>query len=66
MTLLAAMRDASFNRKPGKAVAYHVVAQSGLSCCGRLLNEGTVLPASAVPASQRCQQQGCKNRWPAG
>jgi len=75
--LEAAMRDASWFRKPGRAGRYHVIVErpSGLhAACGlfALLQQdanafrsrGAIDNAMNVAPVLRCQRNGCRQRWP--
>jgi hypothetical protein len=64
MTIMAAMRDASWFRRPGRARRYHVLKR-GCSACGvyALFVEETKLPANEVPPALRCRRPGCRQAF---
>lgn len=75
--LMAAMRDASWFRKPGRAGRYHVVIKrpDGLeAACGQFAflqrdadafrSRGAIERAADVALVLRCRRNGCRQRWP--
>lgn len=69
-TKLAAPRDASWYRNPGRGGKYHVQAGTWhgyrISRCGVLkLNDELLIDAARVPRVMRCKRRGCREAWPA-
>lgn len=70
--LMAALREATFFRKPGRARKYHIVVEGCMACAvrtktnliGRPVVEETAELATAVPEFMRCGRPGCRERWP--
>jgi hypothetical protein len=64
MVVTAAMRDASWFRKPGKARRYHVIKQ-GRAACGliALFVKESAQPVHAVPEALRCKRNGCREAF---
>lgn len=61
---LAATRDASWFRNPGRAHKYHVVSSNGGSVCGiAILCDFTEAFADSVPAPMRCARAACKKAF---
>jgi hypothetical protein len=76
--VMAAMRDASWYTRPGRAEVFHVAMIVGddtwMPACnqratepgmrGVILNEDTLTDASGIRESRRCRRAGCRQRWP--
>jgi hypothetical protein len=72
---LAALRDASWHRRPGKSLQRHIVlndewhaacspVKPGRQWPRMLLVDYTAVPASEVLEVARCMRPGCRERWP--
>lgn len=63
--LVAAWRDASYSRYPGKATRYHVVTVGeAAACSGMPVIYQDAEPVADVPVDQRCRRPGCREHWP--
>lgn len=74
---MAAMRDASWYARPGRAAVFHVAMRVGddtwMPACnqratepgmrGVILDEGTLTDAGGISESSRCRRGGCRKRW---
>jgi hypothetical protein len=61
----AAMRDASWFRKPGRAYVYHVVAEDGGAACnGAPLVLHIARPLDQIDAALRCRRPQCAGARP--
>ena len=64
----AGLRDASWYDHPnvttGKRV--HIAGPGGMSRCGRsFLDDLSKWEPEAVPVTERCRSNGCRQAWPA-
>lgn len=64
---MAAMRDASWWRCPGRAARYHILgSQIETAYCGTPALFCEAIPGDEVPLDLRCQRNGCRQGWPEG
>lgn len=64
MTVVAAMRDASWRRYPGRARRYHAIKNSRALCGMRaLFVMEAAIPLKDVPQALRCRRPGCRKAF---